>query len=289
MAPGSCFPRVFASFGLLLAPIWFYGFGAAEPLQRLPRCSRIALAGLPALPYFVFAAGTPAWRWPMAAMLVAFPILLAVILEVSQPPARMMWQDTVALVIIAAVHYSKLLQMAWPLPGLAFFSKLFLADVLSYCFLVIRRLQGTGYSLVPGWSALTVGVREWVFFLPIAVLLGEGIGFIHFHAAWVRPSAILAYLLLTSVLVAIPEELFFRAILQNLLETRLGRIPALLWTSLLFGLSHFHHGASFNWRYVLLASIAGISYGRAWRADRQVLASMLTHTFVDVVWSLWFR
>ena len=249
----------------------------------------MALAGLLALPYFVFAAGTPAWQWPMAGMLIAFPILLAVILEVSSPPARMLWQDTVVLLIIVAVHYSKLLQMAWPLPGLAFFSKLFLADVVLYCFLVIRNLEGTGYSLVPSWSRLTVGLREWVFFLPIAVLIGDGIGFIHFHAVWVRPSAILTHLLLTWLLVAIPEELFFRAILQNLLETRFGRIPALLLTSLLFGLSHFNHGASFNWRYVLLASIAGISYGRAWRADRQILASMVTHTFVDVVWSLWFR
>jgi hypothetical protein len=57
----------------------------------------------------------------------------------------------------------------------------------------------------------------------------------------------------------------------------------------LFGLSHFHKGAAFNWRYVLLAAIAGIFYGRAWRARRKVLASSITHTAVDVVWSLWFR
>jgi uncharacterized protein len=40
---------------------------------------------------------------------------------------------------------------------------------------------------------------------------------------------------------------------------------------------------------VFLASIAGIFYGRAWRANRQIFASIVTHTAVDVVWSLWFR
>jgi membrane protease YdiL (CAAX protease family) len=59
--------------------------------------------------------------------------------------------------------------------------------------------------------------------------------------------------------------------------------------ALLFGLSHFNHGARFNWRYVLLAAIAGIFYGRAWRARRQIFASVVTHTAIDVVWSLWFR
>jgi uncharacterized protein len=96
-------------------------------------------------------------------------------------------------------------------------------------------------------------------------------------------------IVLTFLLVAIPEEIFFRGVLQNLLETRLGQRSALLLASLLFGLGHFNKGAAFNWRYVLLATIAGIFYGRAWRAQRHLLASIITHTAVDVAWSLWFR
>src|SRR5258708_29790946 len=163
LALGSNFLRAFASFAFLLAPIWFFGFGAAGSLQRLPRWGRIALAGLLALPYFVFAAGTPAWLWPMSVMLVAFPILLAVVVDVPEPPAQMVWQDAIVLVIVVAVHYSKLLQTAWPPPGLAFLPKLFLADVVLYCFLVIRRLDGIEYSLVPTWSTVAVGLREWAF------------------------------------------------------------------------------------------------------------------------------
>ena len=105
------------------------------------------------------------------------------------------------------------------------------------------------------------------------------------------------------VFIAVPEELFFRAWVQNLLEKRLSRpdsnadpattrrarIAALVITSILFGLSHFNkRSAHFNWRYVILATIASIFYGRAWRQDRRVPASAITHASVDAIWSLWF-
>jgi hypothetical protein len=132
-------------------------------------------------------------------------------------------------------------------------------------------------------------LKEWIYFLPFGIGLGWGTGFIHFHSRLPSATQVSAELLVTFLLVAIPEELFFRGILQNLLETRLGRRPALLWTAVLFGLAHFNKGATFNWRYVLLAAVAGFFYGRAWRSRRQLLASAVTHTAVDVVWSLWFR
>jgi membrane protease YdiL (CAAX protease family) len=91
------------------------------------------------------------------------------------------------------------------------------------------------------------------------------------------------------VFVAVPEELFFRAWVQNLLERRVGRWPALAIASVLFGLSHFNKRSThFNWQYVVLATIAGIFYGRAWRENRRVAASAITHTWVDWLWSWWF-
>jgi len=88
----------------------------------------------------------------------------------------------------------------------------------------------------------------------------------------------------------VPEELFFRGWIQNLLEARLGRYPALLLTAGLFGLSHFNKRAtSFNWQYVLLAALAGVFYGRAWRRYRRVGTSAVTHASVDAIWSLWLR
>ena len=66
---------------------------------------------------------------------------------------------------------------------------------------------------------------------------------------------------------AMPYPCCAFAFLWNLLERRWGRMGALCATAVLFGLSHFNKGAAFNWKYVLLATIAGIFYGRAWRAS----------------------
>lgn len=201
----------------------------------------------------------------------------------------MSWRDTAVLVIIAATYFLHWFQRAWPYAALAALPKLFLADVALYCFLVVRKIDGAGYSLVPSRAALVTGIREWAFYFPFALIIGELTGFIHFHGALPAAGKIVADVLITFFLIALPEELFFRSILQNLLDTRLGSKGALLLAALLFGLSHFNHGAGFNWRYVLLASIAGIFYGRAWRKNRNIFSAIVTHTGVDVVWSLWFR
>jgi uncharacterized protein len=116
------------------------------------------------------------------------------------------------------------------------------------------------------------------------------LGFLHFHALWPRPVPIAEAWIYTFLFIAIPEELFFRGWMQNLLERRLGRGWALAVTAVLFGLSHFNKRAvHFNWRYVLLAAIAGIFYGRAWRQDRRVGASAIAHACVDTAWGQWLR
>jgi len=137
---------------------------------------------------------------------------------------------------------------------------------------------------------LTTGLREFGWYAPIAIALGLGMGFLHAHAVWPHPLSFAAAFFFTFALIAIPEELFFRGWMQSLVERRFGRTPALLVTAVLFGLSHFNKRAvHFNWRYVVLAALAGIFYGRAWRRDRRVGASAITHACVDTVWSQWLR
>jgi membrane protease YdiL (CAAX protease family) len=288
---GAHLPYAFASFALLLAPLWLLGFGAGEWLRSSIRSpvTRIILPSLLAVPYFVFAFPTHNFRWLPAIAMLVLPPLLAAFLESFKPPSRISWQDIVVLGVLLATYSLRLLASAWPDPGLAALPKLFVADSVLYLYLVVRGLEGCGYSLRPNVYALLIGWREWVYFLPFGIGLGAALSFIHFHPGWPSLAKVVTAVLITFLLVAIPEELFFRGILQNLLETRLGRTPALIVASILFGLAHFNKGAIFNWRYVILAAIAGVFYGRAWRSRRQLLASIITHTAVDVVWSLWFR
>jgi membrane protease YdiL (CAAX protease family) len=178
---------------------------------------------------------------------------------------------------------------AWG-PRLSVFNKMLLLDAGIYGFHVIRQLRGAGFDLRLRLGDLGAGLTAFAAYAPIAVILGLMMGFLHFHP--VIPSGIhaLAAWVFTFFFIAVPEELFFRGWMQNLLERRLRPARGLLITSTLFGLSHFNkRAAGFNWRYVLLATLAGIFYGLAWRQQRRVGASAVTHASVDTIWSLWLR
>jgi hypothetical protein len=178
---------------------------------------------------------------------------------------------------------------AWP-PHLAVFNKMLLLDAGIYGFLAVRRLEGVGFDLRLRLSDLRIGGRELAIYAPIAIALGLWLGFLHLHASLPTVSHVVLGWIFTFFFIAVPEELFFRGWVQNLLERRLGQRWALLTTAVLFGLSHFNKRAvHFNWRYVVLAALAGIFYGRAWRQERRVGASAFTHASVDTLWSLWLR
>lgn len=310
-----------ASFALLFAPFWFFGLGGAELVRaHMPRTARIAAALYFVFPYLVFALPLDIFNWRIAAGLIVIPFVVAALLE-SVPLERWMlqWQDLVALALIATPILFNWFRRAWPIGGLGGFPKLLFTDVALYGFLVCRGLQScalvtsgetapgssvhrfyvqshgsrpgaiVGYSYIPRWRDLGIGLREWLFFAPFGIGLGLALHFIHFFSRVPSPAVAAGAWLVTFFLVAVPEELFFRGLLLNLLIPRLGRRGALLTSAILFGLSHFNKGARFNWRYVLLASIAGIFYGRAWLDRRRIFSSAITHTAVDVTWSLWFR
>jgi uncharacterized protein len=285
LAPG------FASFALLLAPLWFFGFGAGEHLRDAIRSRwlRILLPALLGVPYLVFALPSGNFHWQFAVTMFMLPPALAAFLELSALPPKLFRQDVVVIAVLVATYMLRVLANAWPYSGMAALPKLYIADLALYLYIVVRKLEGVGYSFQPTRSAVLIGLREWLFFLPIGIGLGAALHFTQFHARLPSAGGVAAGLLVTCLLVAIPEEMFFRGILQNLLETRSNSWIALVTASVLFGLSHFNKGASFNWRYVLLAAIAGVFYGRAWRARRELLASIIAHTAVDVVWSVWFR
>jgi len=301
----------FASFALLFAPYWFFGFGAAGWVRRaLPAPgTRIAAAALLTAPYFVLSLPRGEFHWSLAAALLGISILIAVALQKWQQPAN--WADLVVLAVAGVVIDLGLLNTSGPLAvpgttlwpaGLGGFPKMMMMNIALYGYLVIKPVGGIGYDLLPRLSDLKTGLREFAFYAPIVLPVGFLLGFLHFHRGMPRLFEVPAAWIFTFVFVAMPEELFFRGLTQNLLERRLGRHGALSVASILFGLSHFNKrspndlllhmaGAtfSFNWRYVLLASIAGLFYGRAWMEKRRLFASSITHTSVDTVWSIWFR
>jgi membrane protease YdiL (CAAX protease family) len=297
-----------AVLGLELAPAAALGLAGeriAKAAELFPRMLRLALPALCVLFYALIAYVHQMFLWRWAAFYLLLPITIAWLLEGAgrnDPDQHGTWQDAIVLLVLGLAVDLRWLEGLWP-HGLAGLGKLLLVDAALYGFVVVRQLRGTGFDFHLRWQDWKIGLRELIFFTPLVIGLGLALGFLHPHAQAPRPSMVLTWIYIF-IFIAVPEELFFRAWVQNLLENRFthwldsqptarrpqsARILALVITSLLFGLSHFNkRSAHFNWRYVILATTAGIFYGRAWRKDRRVPASAITHAGVDAIWSLWF-
>ena len=257
---------------------------------------RLVLPALFVVPYVMVSISGHMFGWGWFALYALLPVVIAWLLlrAAAAGPAtadkeqRGDWRDALILLVLGLAVDLRWFDRAWP-SGLRALNELFLVDAGLYGFLAIRQLSGTGFDFHLKWSDWRTGLRELVFFTPLVLVLGLALGFIHPHRNLPGVGSALLRWVAIFFFTAVPEELFFRAWVQNLLERRVGRRAALVIASVLFGLSHFNkRSAHFNWRYVLLATIAGILYGRAWRERRRVAASAITHASVDWLWGLWF-
>jgi membrane protease YdiL (CAAX protease family) len=277
-----------------LAPAVAFGYAAerlTRAVQRWPFALRITVPALCVLPYVLVSVSQHIFRWQWFALYAGLPVTIAWLLGQAaavDPEQRGNWRDAIILLTLGLAVDLRWFEGAWP-SGLRALNELLLVDMGLYGFLAIRQLSGTGFDFHLRWSDWRSGLRELVFFTPVVLILGLALGFIHPHANLPPVGAAALRWLLIFFFTALPEELFFRGWVQNLLERRVGRRTALVIASALFGLSHFNkRSAHFNWRYVLLATIAGIFYGRAWRERRRVAASTITHASIDWLWGLWF-
>ena len=283
-------PATGVSVVLLLAPYWAFGFGVDDWLKiHLPSGIPQALAPLLLIvPYLVSSLPRGEFRWSMCLGMTA--IVLAITLLLQRANAKPDWHDWLVLAILGISVDLHLFDQAWPIAGLSAMPKLLFVDAGLYGYLVVHPIAGIGFNFRLKRSDIGIGLREFLYFTPIAILLGFALHFLNFHRTLGNPLAFAAGWLFTVVFVAMPEELFFRGLMLNMLERRIGTKRALAITSLLFGLAHFNkRTAYFNWRYVILAAVAGFFYGRAWLARRRLLASSITHATVDTVWSIWLR
>ena len=280
---------------IVLVPLLLAGLipkALERTVEKLPLWVRLLAPGLLCVPYALVVRPRDVVHLEWLLLYAVVPIAIACLLWQARHLDRARggnWRDFLVLAVLGLSVDLRWFERAWP-PHLAVFSKMILLDAGIYGFLFVRKLDGVGFDLLLRKRDAVTGLREFAWYTPIAVVLGLWLRFLHLHPVLPRMTTILLAYVFTFLFIAIPEELFFRGWLQNLLERRLGRWPALLTTSVLFGLSHFNKRAlHFNWRYVLLAALAGIFYGRAWRAERRVGASAITHACVDTVWSQWLR
>jgi uncharacterized protein len=242
--------------------------------------------------YLFYAIGTGNLTWLRVALASAY-ILAPVIfvLWVRRKPGGT-WQDYAAVVLIWLPVELRCLYRVWPDPSAATHTLTILLalNVALVAFLLLRNLEGIGYTIAWGRGfAWAVGFNLLIFAV-IAIPLGELIGFIKFGPSLARVRNLPLFAFGVLLFTAWPEELLFRGLIQNLLTKTLhSSFAGLVAASVIFGFAHINNGPFPNWRYVLLATIAGFFYGRAWMKTGSLTASCLVHALVDTLWHTLFR
>jgi membrane protease YdiL (CAAX protease family) len=180
---------------------------------------------------------------------------------------------------------------AWPVANvLARGSAITLALVL---FLLFRGFEGMKYNLPRRWSDLFYPTMGFAVAAPVLIALGLRLGYMGpFRGFADFGAGAFAFLWLKILAaVAIPEELLFRALIQNWLMQRFGFTHrTLLAASLIFGAAHLDNppGPLPNWRYMLLATIAGGVFGKVFWKSSTILSSASLHALVNCVRHVFF-
>ncbi len=152
-------------------------------------------------------------------------------------------------------------------------------------FLGFRKLPAMKYNLPHDWRDLWRPLLGFAIVAPVLILVGIAIGFIpppHLPVQSAGRMAAAAPLIFAAT--ALPEEILFRALIQNILMQRLGESTrTLVLASVIFGAAHLDNGpqALPNWRYMILATIAGVAYGKVFQKSSTVLSSAGLHMAVD--------
>jgi len=152
-------------------------------------------------------------------------------------------------------------------------------------FLGFRQFPGMKYRLPQAKRDFWLPCAAFVVTAPVLIGLGIAIGFIpppHLPVQSAGRMAGAAGLIFAGT--AVPEEILFRSLIQNLLMLRFGtNSRILLLASFIFGCAHLDNGPQPlpNWRYMILATVAGIAYGKVFEMASSVVSSAALHTLVD--------
>jgi membrane protease YdiL (CAAX protease family) len=271
----------------------FYLVPGFEPLRRAleARLSRARLAAWMTLsgvaPYGVYTAGTGLFQWDSLVLLLGIAAGVSFWFVVLRPGAA---ADLGLVVALAAIVLAKALDPLYPSPAPAIkdldvLGQLMLIRLGALAVLSMRRLKGVGFGFVPRRREWSIGVRQFLWFLPLGFPLAAAFGVIRWTPGAFDPlKAVLVFAGFLWV-VALSEEFFFRGLLQQWVRDSTGSPQAaLLLTSIAFGLVHLPFRGFPNWKFALVAAIAGWFYGRAYQQAGSIRASMVTHALVVTTW-----
>ena len=245
--------------------------------------------------YLVYSVGTGTLRTGSIFTMALYLSLPFFLLSSSRGALRGTWLDAATILWIwLPLEFGIIRRVLAPVAGTNFqypFAQGLAINMGIIAFAAWRRFPGIGYRYEIDRKKISTALSAFLLFAAIGIPLGFAIHFIGW-AFTLRKLALAPALFLGIFLfTAIPEELLFRGLIQNWFERVTGnRKLGWIVASIIFGASHLNNGPPVpNYKYFLMASVAGLFYGFAWQRTGSLTVSAMTHALVDCVWSVAFR
>jgi len=274
------------------------GFETIRRLARerlAPRALAIWLTLSAATPYLMYSLPSGVFRWEHLGLLLSLA-MLAAFWFVWLP--RKGWADAAFLVVMAVPVLTRvfpvLYEEAHPKTETAVLGQLMWIRLGVFSALCIRGVGGVGFGFLPAARDWSVGARYFLYVLAIVFPLGGLLGFGRFQlpeGEWWEFLGVAAATFAGMLwVVALSEEFIFRGLLQQWLAAWLGSAAAgLLSASLVFGAVHLPFRAFPNYRFALVAAVAGVFYGLAFRRAGSIRGAMVAHALTNTAWRMLFH
>lgn len=242
------------------------------------------------LPYLIESLRLGTFRFTSFLLLLALTGIAAFWYALMRPsPAA----DLLFLILMGGVYLSKALPEIYVRPQahlqLEILGKLMWIRLGVMAVLSLRRIDNVRFGFLPSSSEWRIGIEQFLYFLPVGGLAIYFLRFAHFRPVpmvwWKFALFVPATFVGILWVVALAEEFFFRGFLQQVVSRGLHSEGAgLVITAALFGTVHLPFRFFPNWRFAVLAAIAGLFYGISFLRSRSIRASMVTHALVVTTW-----
>lgn len=199
--------------------------------------------------------------------------------------------DALMLLFLAAIPLSRIFKKLYVFPldePLDVLGQLMLIRLSATVMLTIREVDLETFGFWPTPAEWKAGFKWFVLLLPVGLAVGLASGFL----SWAPSPQKIRMLPLQFAgflwVVALGEEFFFRGLIQQWIQDRTAK-PwlGLGIASFAFGAVHLPSGTFPNWKFALVAAIAGVFYGLAYRSGLR--AAMVTHALTATLLRTLFR
>ena len=221
----------------------------------------------------------------------ALPVLLLLLTTHEQKSRLNFYFASAVLFMWYTIEFGVAPDVSLPLGanGLVPYLQLALLVLLLYLLTLAKRLPDLGFTFSldrQDWREVLI---NFALFAVIALPVGLITQFIRPSTQLPEPVFIVGQGLIIFLLIALPEEILFRGVIHRYLERvlRWSRLATLILSSVIFGASHLNNPPNVGY-YFILATLAGIFYGRTYLRTGKIVPAAIVHLLVDWLWNVLF-